>query len=64
MPTLSFGGTTLDMRPVLLLSFLTAGNDGYRVLAGDFARVGPQADTTRRPVSPPAGCSPMRWRNW
>jgi len=45
VPTPSFGGTTLDMRPVLLRSFLTAGNDGYRVLAGGFARVGPQADT-------------------
>lgn len=45
VPTPSFGGKELGMRPVLLRTFLTAGAEGYRVLAGGFARVGPQADT-------------------
>ncbi|MGK2942648.1 MAG: circularly permuted type 2 ATP-grasp protein [Immundisolibacter sp.] len=45
IPTPSFGGRSLSMRPVLLRAFLTAGSDGYRVLPGGFARVAPQADT-------------------
>jgi len=45
VPTPSFGGAQLGMRPVLLRAFLTAGAEGYRILPGGFARVGPQADT-------------------
>ncbi|MGE0809260.1 MAG: circularly permuted type 2 ATP-grasp protein [Immundisolibacter sp.] len=44
-PAPSFTGRALAMRPVLLRAFLTAGNDGYRVLPGGFARVAPRADT-------------------
>lgn len=44
-PAPSFTGRGLAMRPVLLRAFLTAGNDGYRVLPGGFARVAPRADT-------------------
>ncbi len=41
----SFGGGSLRPRPVLLRTFLTAGNDGYRVLPGGFARAAPRAET-------------------
>ena len=44
-PAPSFTGRVLAQRPVLLRAFLTAGNDGYRVLPGGFARVAPRADT-------------------
>lgn len=52
-PVPSFSGRALARRPVLLRAFLTAGNDGYRVLPGGFARVAPRADT--RVISNQAG---------
>ncbi|MDD3650788.1 circularly permuted type 2 ATP-grasp protein [Immundisolibacter sp.] len=45
LPVPSFTGRALARRPLLLRAFLTAGNDGYRVLPGGFARVAPRADT-------------------
>lgn len=53
LPVPSFTGRQLARRPVLLRAFLTAGNDGYRVLPGGFARVAPRADT--RLISNQAG---------
>lgn len=52
-PAPSFTGRALAQRPVLVRAFLTAGNDGYRVLPGGFARVAPRADT--RLISNQAG---------
>ena len=52
-PVPSFTGRALARRPLLLRAFLTAGNDGYRVLPGGFARVAPRADT--RLISNQAG---------
>jgi uncharacterized alpha-E superfamily protein len=52
-PAPSFTGRVLAQRPVLVRAFLTAGNEGYRVLPGGFARVAPRTDT--RVISNQAG---------